>query len=273
MTIDILICTIDDGVGSVGQVLMQPAPDVHYVVSVQHSRSLDEMPSAWRTALDALALRPDVSVTTLEGRGLSRNRNNALRHARGEVVVIADDDCRYAPANIERIRQAYAAHPEADAVCFEAAAYNGTLLKSYPATAATYAEARRQGYAPASVELTFRRKPFLDAGLSFNEQFGLGAPCFVAGEEEVLLADACRAGLAVMFVPEVITLTDPATTGTGFLADSRLQVTKGAVFRHCFGTPAALWRTLKEGAHHLVYNRANPLPIWRNMLRGLWKSR
>lgn len=273
MTIDILICTIDDGVGSVRQVLMPPAPDVHYVVSVQHSRPLDEMSAAWRTAVDALALRDDVTLTTLEGRGLSRNRNNALCHAKADIVIIADDDCRYHPDNIARVQRAYTDCPQADIVCFAAEGYDGTPLKRYPTASLAYAEACKQGYYPTSFELTFRRKAFVGAALSFNEHYGLGAPRFTAGEEEVLLADAESAELKVVFVPEVITQTDAATTGRAFLRDPRLQVTKGAVFRHRFGLAAALWRTLKEGAYHLVYNHANPLPIWFNMLQGIGASR
>lgn len=264
MTIDILICTIDEGVGSVSQVLMQPTSGVHYVVSVQYTKGgLPEIPAA-------LAERADVTVTVLEGRGLSRNRNNALAHATGDVVVIADDDCRYTPQQIERVRRVYAERPQAGAICFEAESYDGRPLKAYPSTALPYIEAQRRGYYPTSMELTFRRPVFADTNVCFDERFGLGAS-LPAGEEEVLLADLQRAGVSVWFVPEVITSTDPVTTGDRFLADARLQMTKGAVFRHCYGVPSALWRTLKEGAHHFVHHHANPLSIWLNMLRGIWR--
>lgn len=263
MTIDILICTIDEGIGGIGEVLMSPIPSVHYVVSVQYTTSsAPEIPAV-------LAERSDVTVTTQEGRGLSRNRNNALQHATGDVVVIADDDCRYTPEAINCIRKAYLQHTAADAVCFMAASYDGAPFKHYPAETFSYAVACRQGYYPTSFELTFRRESLERDGLSFDEHFGLGAE-LPAGEEEVFLADAEREGWTVIFVPECIVRTDPATTGARFLSDSRLQQTKGAVFRRRFGTTEALWRTLKEVAHHLVFNHVNPLPIAFNMLRGIW---
>lgn len=271
MTIDILICTIDDGVCSVGQVLMPPTPDVHYVVSMQHTRPLNAE-AAWIEALDTLRQRPDVTLTTLEGRGLSRNRNNALRHATADVIIIADDDCRYTSVNIDNVRKAYTEHPEADIICFEAESYDGTPLKRYPTATNSYAEVCKQGYYPTSFELTLRRQSLVSAEICFNEHFGLGAPRFIVGEEEVLLDDAERAGLRIIFAPQVITQTDPTTTGRYFLQDARLQEAKGAVFRRRFGTCTALWRTLKEGAHHLVFNHVNPLPIWRNMLRGICNS-
>lgn len=270
MTIDILICTIDDGVGSVSKVLMPPTPDVHYVVSMQHTQPIGQH-AEWSRALQALRLRPDVTVTTLEGRGLSRNRNNALQHSKADVLVIADDDCRYTRASIESIRSAYRQHAAAGAICFEAASYDGTPFKAYPATTLSYGEACRQGYYPTSFELTFRRESLEHSGLRFDERFGLGAE-FPAGEEEVLISDAERAGWRVLFVPECIVSTDPVTTGRRFLTDARLQKAKGAVFRRRFGLGQAHWRTLKEAAHHLVFNRANPLPIALNMLQGVWTT-
>lgn len=269
MTIDILICTIDNGIGSVRKVLMPPMPEVHYVVSMQHTRPLDAEPS-WSCALDTLRQRPDVTVTTIEGRGLSRNRNNALRHATSDILVIADDDCRYSPTYINTIRRAYDERPKADVVCFEAQSYDGRPMKRYPNASLSYDEAEREGYFPTSMEITLRRKALERSEVTFNEHFGLGA-ALPAGEEDILITDLQRTGLHVMFVPEVITMTDPVTTGDRFLQDDRLQITKGAVFRHRFGLLDALWRTLKEGAHHFVYNHANPWPIWLNMLRGIWK--
>lgn len=271
MTLDILICTIDSGMSSIDRVLMPPMPDVHYVVSVQHTRPLAEAPAEWGRALDALRQRSDVTLTTIEGRGLSRNRNNALQHATADVIVVADDDCRYTAESVRRICRAYAQRPDADAICFEATGYDGTPLKRYPAQPLSYAEACRQGYYAASVELTFRRERFEACGLRFDERFGLGA-AYPASEEEVLLVAAERAGLNLRFEPLAIVATDAVTTGARFLGDARLQVTKGVVFALRYGRPSALWRTLKEGAHHLLHSGANPLPIWKNMLCGIWTS-
>lgn len=270
MTIDILICTIDEGVGSVGQVLMPPMPEVHYVVSMQHTRPLDEI-TEWDQNVQALRQRADVTITTLEGRGLSRNRNNALAHATGDILVIADDDCRYSPEAIAAIREAFAAHPDAAIVCFEAESYDGTPLKHYPSDPMSYADACQHGYYAASVELAFRRSALLQHALQFDERFGLGAE-FPASEEEVMLCDAERAGLRIDFVPQIIVRTDPATTGSRFLHDHRLQQTKGILFRYRYGLCSALWRTLKEGAYHLCRHRANPLPIYYNMLRGMFHN-
>lgn len=271
MTIDILICTIDDGIGSVRQVLMQPMPDVHYVVSMQHTRPL-ATEATWTSAIGMLTARPDVTVVTLEGRGLSRNRNHALQHATADIILLADDDCRYTHKSFGFILKTYEDHPEADAICFKAESYGGTPLKSYPSAAMTFAAASREGYSPASVEVSLRRSSLKHSGVRFDERFGLGAS-FPASEEFVLLTDMERAGCHILFAPHTIVLTDAATTGSRFLADKALQRAKGAVFRYCYGTPSALWRTLKEAGYHFVHNGANPLPIIINMLRGIWTLR
>lgn len=262
MSIDILICTIDEGVERIPEVLLPPLEDVRYVVSVQYtSAQPPQIQQEW-------ANRPDVTLTLLPGRGLSRNRNNALEHATADILVIADDDCRYRPEYFDTIREAYRQHPEADGLCFAYQSYEGASKGNYPAQAMSYEAACCRGYYPSSVELTFRRESLQRCGIRFNTRFGLGTER-PAGEEDILLTDCQRAGMVLLCIPQVITRTAAVTTGNFFLTDPRLQRTKGAVFRYRFGLPSALWRTLKEGLHHLVYHRTNPLPLWHHMLQGL----
>lgn len=273
MTIDILICTIDDGILDVADVLAtERVAGVRYVVAMEHTVPLDTV-ACWTEAINRLTRRPDVTVTTLAGRGLSRGRNHALQHATADIAVLADDDCRYTVEGLHNILQAYTEHPEADGICMQSADYDGRPMRRYPTRPMPLAEAMQEGYYPSSVEITLRRERVMAAGLRFNEAYGLGSASFAAGEEDVFLADCRRAGLKWLFVPATLVATDPVTTGDHFLTDSRLQVTKGAVFRHCYGLRSALWRTLKEGGHHLIYHGRNPLPIWINMLQGIWTSR
>lgn len=272
MTVDILICTLDDGVVGVSQLLMPSVSGVHYVVSVQHTRPVEEMGVEWSRAVAELRANDDVTLTLLEGRGLSRNRNNALLHSRADIVIIADDDCRYTPESVESVRHAYQERPKADILCFQAETYDGRPLKRYPPTPMPYAQACCKGYYPASVEMTFRRRSLLSAGLNFDERFGLGAQ-YPASEEEIFLCDAIEAGLRVEYVPQPIVQTDPVTTGSRFLSDERLQTTKGAVFRRRYGLCPAIWRTLKEGLYHFIHSGVNPVPIYRNMWRGICEAR
>jgi hypothetical protein len=183
------------------------------------------------------------------------------------VVVIADDDNRYTYEQIDKIRQAYTEHPEADIIYFEAAGMDGQLLQSnYPAETMPYLRARELGVYAMSVGITMRRTCIQ----RFDERFGLGSGKYLAGEEEVFMHQALKNGYIALFVPEVIVCTPAITTGTHFAEDSRLQVAKGAVFREIFGVREALWRSLKEGMWYLRNKHLSPFPIIYNMCKGIW---
>lgn len=248
MTLDILICTIDEGIEKVPAVLMSPRDDVRYVVSMQYTK---EESKARVPAM--LKEREDVTLTFLEGKGLSRNRNNALNHATSDMVVIADDDNRYTDALIDNIFEAYEAHPEADVIHFQALDLEGNPLHPYPADYV------------CSVEMTFRRK----VSTKFDERFGLGSPLLCAGEEDVWMKDAKDAGYQIRYVPKPIVMTPRVTTGTQFAGNPKLQMTKGATFKHVYGTANALWRTLKETGWWMIHQKENPFPILYNMLKGI----
>ena len=250
MLIDILICTIDEGVLKVPEVLMPTRDDVRYVVSVQWTRE-----EVKNMVPRELREREDVEVVFLEGKGLSRNRNWALAHAKGDVVVMADDDNRYTAELIGNVKEAYEKHPEADVIHFQALDLEGQLLHPYPADYVS------------SVELTFRRK----VTVKFDERFGLGSKDFCAGEEQVWMKDVRDAGYQVLYVAKPIVMTPSNTTGKGFLTNRKLQVTKGAVFKYVYGTREALWRSVKEAGWWMVHKGANPLPIFFRMLKGMVK--
>ena len=248
MTLDILICTIDDGIMKVPEVLMSPRGDVRYVVSMQYTgeEMLERVPKVLRE-------RKDVTLTFLKGRGLCRNRNHALEMATGDVVLMADDDNRYSEELIRNIFKAYEEHPDADVIHFQALDLEGKPLHAYPADYVS------------SVEMTFRR----EVKVRFNEKFGLGSEKLCSGEEDVWMKDVRDAGYCVKYMPKPVVMTPAGTTGAFFVGNEKLQMSKGATFRYVYGTPNALWRTLKEAGWWLVHRGANPFPILYNMLKGM----
>lgn len=262
MLIEIQICTLDAGIERVPEVLMEAVEDVCYTVSMQYTdaKYLEQVPAC-------LKQRSDVQVIFLEGTGLSRNRNQALSQTRGDVVVIADDDNRYTTEQIDNIRRAYAEHPEADILYFEVAGPDGTLLQSrYPAEVMPFREAMKRGVYAMSVGITLRAS----CPIRFDERFGLGSGRYTAGEEDVFMHHALQRGLNVLFIPRVIVQTPALTTGTRFVEDARLQVTKGAVFREVYGVPMAVWKSIKEGIWYLRKRHLSPFPIIYNMYKGIW---
>jgi len=252
MGISILICTFNEGILRVPSVLMPPMEGVKYVVCMQYTdeEALGKVPMK-------MLMRKDVKFYVHEGQGLCKNRNFALDWADGDICVIADDDNRYKPEYIQNIIQAYAEHPEADIITFQAETIEGKPLHPYPADYVS------------SVEMTFRPSSLREKGLRFNEDFGINGNKYCAGEEDVFLTEAKQKGLNILYVPKVIVQTQAATTGTNFADNPDLQRTKGAVFLIRFGKANAIWRSVKEAGFYFVHKGKNPFIIFRNMLRGI----
>lgn len=264
-----LIATIDEGICEVPEVLLPETAGVLYVVSWQQTGDgLFALPPILRT-------RGDVIVTTMEGRGLCRNRNHAIESALAHltdgledaIFVIADDDERLMPEAFERLRAVYERYPKMDGALMRVrSSVDGQYFKSYPENPVVYGHHPRSYYA-CSWEMTFRTRVW-QAGLRFDERFGLGSEMLCAGEEDVLLTDMLRKGLRVLVVPEDIGFTDPVTTGDRLL-DARVLRSKGAVYGYQHSYVQALLRGGREALSLGVRQHVNPLPLFREIRRGI----
>ena len=252
LTLDILVSTVAHKLGSIHEMLLPQRDGVRYVISAQYTTAQPPV------LPPELSSRSDVTVGFLPGMGLSRNRNNAIALASADICVVADDDNRYLPEHISTIIDTWRDNLDADIITFQAETYEGDPLHPYPAPYV------------CSQEITFRLSSINGKGIRFDERFGLGSPLLCAGEEDVLIYDAHKAGLAVRYIPKVIVRTDRFTTGTRFLSDKKVQITKGATFRYIYGTASAVWRSFKEAGWYLFHKGANPFPILHNMLKGIW---
>ena len=127
MTLDILICSLNKGVVRIQDVLLPPQPNVHYIVSYQYTdeRYLDLIPQA-------LGARPDVSVYTYKGQGLSANRNLALDKATADIIMYADDDAHILPETPSLVMRRFEENPQYDVLFFKASTYTDKPLKNYP---------------------------------------------------------------------------------------------------------------------------------------------
>lgn len=243
MTLELLICTVDEHLDGLAGRLLPARPDVRYLVSCQY---LGEEPPAVSDGLQ----RPDVSVFFLAGRGLCRNRNHALQRATGDVVKICDDDENWLPEDFDVLLDTYRRHPDYDLVHFQARGID----KVYPPRYVS------------SWEITLRRKRLGD--VRFDERFGLGSPFLSAGEEDVFLCDARRAGLVIRYEPQTICRTQGPTTGCRY-RDARVQRSKGAALCYTRGVWYARYRCLREALGWMVRKHINPVPMYRNMLWGI----
>ena len=276
----VLICTIEDGILRVPGVMCRPTEGVHYVVSWQQSAGLEaygnlSVPDGSIAAETALLSRPDVTLTTLAGRGLCRNRNHAIHTALSlmpdpltdAIMVIADDDERLDADAFSRLRTTYGKFPKADIILMRMRNdTNGSYFKHYPPTYTLYGR-RPRYYYPSSWEMTFRSR-ICHTGLLFDERFGLGAEFLCAGEEEVFMHDAVRRGLCAIIAPVDLGSTSPATTGSKVL-DPKVLRSKGGVYGYRFSLIVAWLRALHEALSIGLRYRRNPLRLFRHILDGI----
>ena len=209
-----------------------PEPGVDRLLLVQEP----DADPALGPALAALGRRPGVAVVRLDSTGLSRSRNAGLDRARGEILLVADDDVTHPPGALDGIRRFFAAHPGLDLFVGRSLDPDGRPRKRP-------VEARRpltrlNAARASSHEIALRLAPVRARGIRFDEGFGVGAGTpATLGEEYVFLADCLAAGLAGVHDPLPVSV-HPAES-SGFVWQGTAQArARALVFTRIFGRAA-----------------------------------
>ncbi len=255
-TIDILICTIAERINRVPSMLLPPTDWIHYTVSHQTNGKHIDPPKS-------LLKRSDVKILTIEGSGLCQNRNNALTHATGELLIISDDDAVYNLEQLQQIRTVADQNPQADILTFMVATDDGNLLHSYPTKSFVYPK-RPKGFYYTSDEIMLRN------GISyppFDIRFGLGSDRLHMGEEEVFIHDCYKHNLRIEFDPFIQQTVSKTTTSSFYASTRSLQESKGAVLTLIHGIPMAFARIIYTAFK--MRESISPFKHVINMLRGM----
>lgn len=260
LTLDVLIAThTPQGLQRVAAMGLPCIDSVRYVVSWQQHGDAP-VPTA-------LAGRPDVVVLRYDGVGLSRNRNNAIRHATADIYLIADDDLTYTAAQLQAVIDTFAAHPDVDYASFR---YDGSD-KWYPAAPCPLTRALPKGFYQSCIEIAVRRSA-RTAPLLFNTEFGLGSPGLHAAEDEVFLLTARRMGLNCRYFPITITHHRGPSTGRRPVTDTGVLRAMGAYLQLAYGWQA--WpRILLKAARLGRAGLARPAVAAAHMCRGALYAR
>ncbi len=220
MTIDILVCTLDDGIYDVKQVLLPENPHIKYIISWQQTKK-------YSSIIPQALIREDVQIYILKGKGLSRNRNNAIKHATSEVCLIADDDVVFNIEGIMRVCEFYQQHPEVDVLTYKfSSKFN---QKKHPDYSFNLKMAPK-GYSVSSIEISFRREK-IQGIISFNELLGLGAPYAGAGEENLFLLDCLNQNLKCHYAPINVLYHNEESTGRSQGGNPRVIFSRGILTR------------------------------------------
>lgn len=215
--LSVLIATFrPKGIRRVEKMRLPEMPDVEYVVSWQEHGDAP-VPTS-------IANRNDITVIRFDKKGVSRNRNNAIDHAKGEIMLMADDDLTYTKSQLNAVIDTFDANPETDYASFM---YAGASHKTYPATETGLGTLPRF-FSQSCIEIAIRRNN-RTASLRFNHDFGPGAPLLTAGEDELFLLTARKKKLNCRFFPIVITAHPQPSTGARKINDPGILKACGAL--------------------------------------------
>lgn len=187
-------------------------------------------------ALARLAARADVTVLPLATTGLSRSRNAGLDAARGDLLLVTDDDVTHPPGAYEGIRRAFAADPRL--ALFVGRSLDPAGRPRKRPVAARRPLTRLNAARASSHEIAVRLRPVRAAGIRFDEGFGVGAGTEATlGEEYIFLADCLAAGLAGVHDPLPVSVHPVESSGFVWAGPAQARA-RALVFTRIFG-PAA----------------------------------
>ena len=137
------------------------------------------------------------------GRGLSRARNVALPHVRGDLVAFPDDDCWYPDNLLATVAAWFGSHPEFDGLITTLRdADNQPVGPPWPATARSFTKQEVSQYV-VSPNGFLRRESVDKIGL-FNENVGVGANTrYQSGEEFDYFARHLALGMKLWYEPSI----------------------------------------------------------------------
>jgi len=202
LTLDVAISTWkESGIRRVASMCLPVIQGVRYVVSWQcHGGAV----------VPAELDRPDVEIYRFDKLGQSHNRNNALEHCRGDIVLMADDDLIYSEERLKRVVGCFEQNPGVDVATFRSVHFGSPVV--YPQESCRLTSRLPKGYSVGCIEIAIRRRT---AGhLRFNTEMGLGSPKLHGGEDEMFLYSAIKRGLNCRFFPVTICEHPYPSTGT-----------------------------------------------------------
>ena len=183
--------------------------------------------------------REDIRVIDVPSQGVAKSRNAAIREARGEYLIFADDDIVF----IDEGLRAAVLHMEqhsCDLTLGQAIDEQGNLRKRYPQSQEKLT--RFNSARAATYEMAIRIDAVRASGVLFDEDFGAGVPNYL-GDEYIFIVDLLKAGRSADFVPITFAIHPEVSSGSGWGSQRDLSA-RSKVFGRVFG----LWAPFVRAA-------------------------
>lgn len=245
MTIDILICTYNDGIEKIPSLLLPFKDSIFYKISHQITdKKFATIPSE--------LLRKDIQISQVYSKGLSINRNNALSMASSDICFIADDDVSYNLSYLEIIKSHYENNPDIDLFVGKIKT-GGKDYKKYDIKEKSINWINVGSI--SSIEITFRRKSIQNNDIVFDKNFGINGLIFSKGEEVIFLSDCLKKQLKIKFIPIYMVEHPYENTGRGVPYNENEAVYWGALIRRIFGGLSYLFSIPLAIKHYNRYRK------------------
>lgn len=247
MKIDILICTYNEGVYNIKNLILPYHPDISYKISHQ---VVDYMQDSEQ--LDFLQ-RDDIFYKKTTSKGLSKNRNNVLNMASGDICFIADDDVKYQIEDIINVAKEFESNPKLDIFIGKIKTYtNEPEYKSY-SDSKHKCNIYDIGHI-SSIEIIFKNKSIKDNNIKFDENFGLNGNIYPKGEETIFLADCLNKNLSITYYPNYIVQHPFISSTKKIRYNEREAQYVGALNYRIFGNIAYLTSFIFAIKHYKRYH-------------------
>lgn len=266
MIVDILICTLNNGLYNIGSVLLPYNKSIRYKISHQISDSkIYPMPKELR--------RHDVEVCQLYGVGLSLNRNNSLSMATGDICIVADDDVRYCIDDIEKVIKIFTEKENIDVFVGKIRTYEEEpQYKNYGARIKHISWLDIGSI--SSIEIAFRKKSVINKRIHFDKNFGLGGTLYPKGEEAIFLSDCLKENLKIVYFPIYLVQHHYMSSGKSFKYDQGEAEYWGALSYRIFGVLASFVMLVIMIKHYRLYYRSISIRQYiHNFKKGIKKMK
>jgi len=136
-------------------------------------------------------------------RGLSRARNVALKHVRGEIVAFPDDDCWYPPDLLENIERFFTMTAHWEGILVRSVDQGGMPTTIKGDTKSQSVNIFNVWWLAVSFVIFLRSRVVNQVGV-FDESLGVGSgTAWGAGEEVDYLLRAIKAGTSLYYTPHL----------------------------------------------------------------------
>jgi len=228
----VLISTMDSRILNLKSILCPYEKNIHYVISHQITQDKGQDILDF---IDILRKRKDVQYSTLEGKGVAKNRNNTLKFIEpSSVCLVLDDDVVLCRNAFKMVSKSFDENPPADFISFKILDLEDQDYKPYPKAKQWHTLQTLTGI--GTTEMAFRSDFILHNNVRFDERFGPGAENYPIGEDFIFAMDLYHLKTKMLFLP--IPIVKHLRGSTGMNLDQKVIFGRGAMFARVFGWKA-----------------------------------